>query len=700
MTSQSTPNPSLVLLAALGVLCIGGASAAEVDTSQWKCEKCPDVNGTKGSVEVGAGYVSEGSTTFGNYTGLRRSGGHLVAGGVLGHLGDDGYSAELEASDLGLETRSLAARTGRAGLYSLRLGYTEIPRYFAEGAQTPFDGNGGSTLVLPAGAGFPAATTAAMPLAATLRSFETGFKAKRLDLGGAWVGQEHWTYRVSLRRDTKDGTKPTAGSFFSTTSQLVMPVDQTTDQFEVAAAYADERFQATLAYQLSRFRNGNESLTWDNPFLPVVAGATQGQLALAPNNRFQQIVATVGYQITPSIRASADVAYGNGTQDAGFLASTINAALAPAVPALPAGSLDGHLRTFDFSAKLTAAPLPGLRLNAAYARNVRNNETSVRAYPQVATDMFIAAGARSNTPFGIWQDRVKANAEYRGFAKWALSGGIDWDQRHRNYQEVVQTRETTAWARASTTAVESLALAFNLAYADRSATTQGVAYWFGAAQNPLMRKFNLAPRQRTTAGFRGDWTIAEEVTLGFGADWSNDDYTHTRIGLTESRTSTLYADLTAAVSDRTQVHAYAQGQWSRSRQSGSQAFGSPDWTGRIDDRDALGVGIKHAAIPNRFDLGADLSYARSRSDTSVQTALGEPAFPGNGTTRNALKIYASYKLKDDLWLNGSFWHESYSSSDWQLDGVQPNTVFDLLAFGNPAPRYNVNVFRLSARFQF
>ena len=63
----------------------------------------------------------------------------------------------------------------------------------------------------------------------------------------------NFTYRVSLRRDVRDGTT-TAGSFFSTASQLAAPVDQMTDQLEAAASYATASLQATLAYQCSQFR--------------------------------------------------------------------------------------------------------------------------------------------------------------------------------------------------------------------------------------------------------------------------------------------------------------------------------------------------------------------------------------------------------------------------------------------------------------
>ena len=698
---MTTYSP-LFLLAALGVLSAAGTAAAQADTSQWKCETCPyPKSGASGAIDAGIGYVSEDSTTFGNYTGLQQKGAYLDLGGKLLYRGDDGYFADLTASDLGIDTRWLDIQTGREGLYGLRFGYAEIPRYFADGARTPFAGNGGNRLTLPAGVGFPAADTASMPLGSTLKPIELGYLNKRYDLSGAWIGQDNFTYRVSLRRDVRDGTKATAGSFFSTASQLAAPVDQTTDQFEVAVSYATAQLQATLAYQYSQFKNGFDSLTWDNPFNPVVAGADRGQMALAPDNTFQQIVGSIGYQIMPTLRASADAAFGRGTQNADYLASTVNAVLAPSVPPLPSQSLDGQVDTYNGNVKLTYTPLDNLRLNAIYAWDVRDNETAVQSYPIVSTSMFINPNPRSNTPFSLTQNRVKLNADYRGPGTWKLNGGVDWEDRDYTYTAVANTQETTLWGRASVQALDNLGLSFNLAYGDRNPSTYGVAYWFPDPQNPLMRNYNLAARKRGTAGARADWAANDMVSLGFGVAYTKDDYDETQIGLIESDTWNLFADLAVVLTEQTRFHLYWQGEKTSSLQKGSQLVTTPDWTGNVDDKfDVYGIGVKHTAIVDKLELGADLWFSRGRSDTSVQTALNEPPYPTNTSSRDVVKLYASYKLTDNLWLNGSYWYESYKSADWQLDGVQPDTVFNLLSFGNQSPRYHQNVVRLSLRYSF
>src|SRR5678815_4708853 len=209
--------------------------------------------------------------------------------------------------------------------------------------------------------GFPAVDTASMPLASTLQPVDIGFKYKRLDLGGTFIGEQGWSANLSLRHDEREGTRPVSGSFFSTASQFAAPVNEKTDGAELMVAYATKQLQATVSYLFSSFRNDDTGVTWSNPFFPIVPGATVGQLGLAPDNQFQQLRGTAGYDITPTMRVSGDAAWGQMTQNDAFLAPTINTILAPTVPALPANSLDGKIDTFTANVKVTATPLQGLR---------------------------------------------------------------------------------------------------------------------------------------------------------------------------------------------------------------------------------------------------------------------------------------------------------------------------------------------------
>ena len=464
------------------------------------------------------------------------------------------------------------APAGREGLYSFNLGYAEIPRHLTEGARTPFLGNGGRVLSLPAG--FPAVDTASMPLDSTLQSIDTGFKYKRLDLGGSFIGGEGWSASLTLRHDERDGTRPAAGSFFSTASQFVAPVNEKTDGAELTVAYATRQLQATLGYQFSSFRNEDSGLTWSNPFFPVVPGATTGQLALAPDNQFHQLRGTAGYDISPTMRVTGELAYGRMTQNDAYLAPTENPLLAPTVPSLPAQSLDGKIDTFNAAVKLTATPMQGLRVTGSYDRDSRDNDTPVRSYPVVTTDMFVGATPRNNTPFSYALDRFKLLGDYGGGlpGNARITGGAEYDMRERTYQEVVTTRETTLWGKVAAQPTDKLTTWLKLAHSWRDNSVYGTSVWFGYAENPLLRKFYLADRRRNSIEGRLDYAISEAITLGFSADYADDDYEDSTVGLVSARSANVAVELLAAFSERTQGRAYFQTQQIRSQQNGSEAF--------------------------------------------------------------------------------------------------------------------------------
>lgn len=687
----------LSLLGTLGVLAVS-ATAGAVDTSQWKCESCPFEEGDTNSatLDVGVGAVSDDSARFGDYTGLDDEGAFPVLGGAARFRREGGTYGSVTAADLGLDTRSMAAEVGQEGRYRLQLGYAEIPRHFFDGAQTPFLGRGGPVLSLPPG--FPAGTTALMPLSTTLNPADVEFKRSRLEAGLLWIFGPEWTTRVSVRHDERDGTQRIAGSFFSTSAQLVAPVDQVTDLIEASASRFGHRFQFTVAYQGSLFHNGRESLTWSNPFPPVVPGSGTGQLALAPDNQFHQIVASAGYAITPAIQASADVAAGRMTQNADYLTATLNPNLAVA---LPATSLDGLVKTFNADVRVTAALTDRLRLNGSYARDVRDNHTASLSYPAISTDLFLGTVPRSNQPFSFINDRYRFSAEYRAPAHLRLGAGADVDYRERKLQEVVNTRETTLWGRIGAQVFDRLSLSLKVAHAERDPSTYGIATWIDPPENPLLRKYYLARRTRDRAGVRADLALGERVNIGLGADLTDDEYEETTLGLLDGRSVSVDGDVSVALSERTQVHAFGQGERTRSHQAGSQLFAQPDWWARIeDDVDVAGLGIRHVALKGKLEFSADYTRARSHTDVTVDAGVVGPSFPEARTSRDTIRLQATYRVKDNLSVVGNYWYERYEAADWHYDDLLPATIQNLLVFGDQPPHYRVNAVGLAVRYRF
>jgi hypothetical protein len=149
------------------------------------------------------------------------------------------------------------------------------------------------------------------------------------------------------------------------------------------------------------------------------------------------------------------------------------------------------------------------------------------------------------------------------------------------------------------------------------------------------------------------------------------------------------------------VTVFAVRQEIKSKQSGSQIFAGPDWTGETKDTiDTVGIGVKHVAIKDKLDIGADYMVARTRSAIGVGTGAADPGFPNITSSLDSLRLYANYRLSPKLSLLASYWTERYESRNWMMDGVTASAIPNILAFGEQSPHYHVNVVRLAARYRF
>lgn len=691
---MNVTRPALVL-ALSAVSSLGVAAEPEPppppDTSKWVCKFCPEPEeGYSGEVELGLGYLSDDSFKFGEYTGLTDKGGYLIGNAQVRYQGEDGYYADLAVRELGLDSRSLRAENGRQGKYKLFLTYDEIPHFLSDSARTPF--RGGSNLTLPPG-WVSAGTTAGMTaLPGALRDVELETSRTRIGVG-AVLPARRFEYAASYRHETKEGRSRLAGTFFFNAAELIAPIDYTTDEIDLSASYTAPKLKARLAYHASLFKNGHESLTWVNPFTPVFAGTDEGQLAAAPDNQFHQLSAALGYQFTPATRASAELALGRLTQDEDFLSPTLNPGLI--VPALPRRSLDGQVETLIGQAKLVSELNERLGVSASYRYEDRDNETPQAAYPWVTTDAFVNP-ARTNRPYSFTRGTAKLAADYRFAPRVTGSLGLDYDTHERTLQEREETDETTLWAKFVTRAREGVDLLFNLAHGKRDGERYEVVPETTPPQNPLLRKYNLADRERDLLGMRATMAAGERVTLGVGIEAAHDDYTDSAIGLTDSREVNLSLDAAAALSDKTSVHAFAHHQTIDARQAGSSGFGLPDWNARNDDTvNTLGVGVKHAYAEG-LDLGADYAVSLSRGEVTVAGSR----FPDLRASVRSLKLYGSYPLKEPWSLQAAYWYERYHSDDWALDGVTPTTIPNVLSFGETSPDYDVSFVTVSVRYRF
>jgi len=257
------------------------------------------------------------------------------------------------------------------------------------------------------------------------------------------------------------------------------------------------------------------------------------------------------------------------------------------------------------------------------------------------------------------------------------------------------------WGKVRTHAWNWVDITMKGAHADRNVSGYEVLPWLNPAENPLMRKYNMADRIRDTYGVRFDVYAWQVVNFGFGYDRASDDYSHSQVGLTSSQDTTLSADASAIVAKDTSVHAYYTHETIESEQSGSSSATTPDWTAENNDLvKTAGIGAKHALIKGKLDIGVDYTRTNARGEQRVYDGIAARPFPDTTYALSAVKLNATYRLKDNLSVAGTYWYQHYDSANWQLNGVNPDTISNVLTLGETPPSYYVNVMMLSLRYKF
>ena len=384
-------------------------------------------------------------------------------------------------------------------------------------------------------------------------------------------------------------------------------------------------------------------------------------------------------------------------QDEDLLPATNNSSLAVT---LPRQSAKAKIDTVTANLKVHSRVSDKLRLNAAYRYNDRDNKTPSALFDWVTTDAF-AAVARQNLPYSFTDQNLSLGGRYQLARQARLSAGYEYAQKDRTHQEVDKTTEDTLWGKLTARSQKNVDLSLRAAHADRNASGYNLITETSPSQNPLLRKYNMADRSRNTASIQVGLNTSERLSINFSVDLSRDNYSDSALGLTKSRETGFNTDATLLLTEKTSLHAFGGREQIKSQQAGSQAFTAADWFARNDDSiDSFGIGVKHRLIRDKLAIGLDYLLSLSTGEISIDAGTPDSAFPKLRSDLNTLKLYTGYRLADNLSLNAAYWYENYHSTDWRRDGVNPDTVSNLIGLGETSPDYDLHLVMMSVRYRF
>ena len=663
------------------------------------------------NIELGVGYVADDAYFFGRYNGLQTEGAYVVGDIDAREYSEDGRYWSLRGTNLGLESRYLRLEGGKQGRHKFFLEWDELPNYMNNTVVTPFLGVGTDNLTLPSGFTLSEPLTPQYP-------FELETKRERVKAGAGFVAKQRWLFDIDFSHENKQGIDSIGGATATavttqinrtvTTSLLPEPIDYDTNQVNAILTYAGDQLQVDLKYHASFFDNKYDSLTWQNPF---PTSTLAGSLALAPDNEFHQVSLTGAYTLPYRSRITAVGSMGRMTQNQQFQDYTINSGIA--TTPLPTNSLNGEVWMLNGQLKLASQPITKLRLNADLIYDERDNQTPVNTYGYVMLDGLARSGTQNN-PYSYKKGRFNLDANYRFNAISSLRGGYKYTAMQRsNFQAGREnTDENTLFAKFK---IKPHAIVDFELYGEAS-SRDGSDFEQQGYQDPLMRKYNLADRDRTKAGAQVNVMATDKLYFGLRGDYSEDDYTDTRIGLTEASQPSATFDVSwTPLADLT-TYGYYTWEAIESSQKGNDVTSSlgpgtavpttGPWQADYDDEfNTVGIGGKWTGL-GKWDLGADVAYTKAVGQIKMNhedPAIIEDQFPDTLSEMISLKLYTDYHYSKKLSYRLGYWYEEYVADNWAVDELepyQPAVVSNTLLLGERTMDYEVRVFTVSATYRF
>jgi MtrB/PioB family decaheme-associated outer membrane protein len=676
----------------------GTAAAAEVDLTKWKCERCPFPQGMTGDVAVGARVVSDAENRFGNYTGYDDD---TVYGGFgvqnFRYWGDHGYSAYVDGFGYSQDSFELTFGAGHQGRWSADFLVDFLPVRKGENTRSVYDNLDGTPQGLPddwiRGGGTGGMTT----LDSNLRGFDIEWDRETFGFGGEFLFTPNLVLDADWRYQTKEGKGVTWGTFLSNATQLTEPLDYDTHEVDLGVTYGGDNWKVRGGYYGSWFSNKNLAHTWDNAFI----GPDRGRMAGAPDNKAYNVNLAATYTFRQHTTASANLSTGEAEQDDDFLPYTIN----PDIPTspLPRTSYDGKVDTTHVDLRVTSAPWKRVRITGEYRYDDRDNDSSREVYDWVSADLVPGGAPQENFLYSYTRKDFDLFSDFRIRRGLKTTVGFTRNTIERQEQEVDENEEDIYWAKLKfNVGVFELDLRGENGERDVDGDYEQVDF-LKLSQNPLMRKYNMADRDRKGFKARAAGNPSDRLNIALTVESWSDDYDNSEVGLTDGDRDLYVLDANFALRDNINLYGSFGKEEIQSKQSGAQSnvnpnTAQPNWQGRNDDDfDTASLGMRWSGI-GRWGLELDYVYAKSEGKTEIRQSFGNDQFPKFETELNRASLGVTYDYSQRMRFVAGVLYEDYDSDDWGVDGVAPDTISNVLTWGGASPDYEVTLFSVGFRY--
>ena len=577
------------------------------------------------------------------------------------------------------------------------------------------------------------------------RTFDTESRRHIFESGVEYIATPELTVKGLYRFTDRDGAIPYGGSFgHSSVVELPAPVQHTFNDFEASAEYSRDPVVARVGTFGSWFHNDNTDASFDNPFraVDITSASSRGRLSLAPSNSFIGINGTASVRLPYRSRATAYLSTGS-LKDAGdpLMPLTVNTALTP--QAIDRATVEGEARTTAVNLTFVSRPNNYFDVNVRFRdydydnrtpqftllqRVAYDNGPSNSSNPAAATYSSLGAqtsgtGLVVTEPFGV--GRATFDADVRTTPRGGFTAGVGYSYigEERTHRIIEKTNDHVFRLTFDAVGHELFSLRTKYEHADRSGdvTDESERELFAIGEQPGIRHFDVAPRNRNRVTILGSVTPTAVFSLNASFAAGKDDYVESLFGLRDN-THQIYAFGVDAVPSDTVTIAgtYNYERYnalSRSRQadpvsstssdpfnrnppfnydtfltfppdsntSPQVARASRNWATDARDRaHSFIINANFARVAEKFDVTVmyDFNLARSNynyitgpvldrtlpEEVPVDPTLPPPtALPPTRSELHRGTLDVMYPLTPRVSIGFTYWYERYRVEDFTLD---------------------------------
>ncbi len=526
--------------------------------------------------------------------------------------------------------------------------------------------------------------------------------------------------KFSYFQERRSGNRPAGTSFgFGNVVESPEPIAYRTQDLGLSAEYARPWGLVRGAVHYNTFRNGVDSLVFDNPFRATdstdpnaytapgagsINGSSRGRVDLSPDNKAATGSVGVLFRLPANSRFTADASLSRWSQDRPFLPYTINSAITVPFRAddpanLPAQSLDGRIDVKTVSLLFSSRPLPALGFSARYRVYDLDNKTRRIDFPGYARfDAVWEPIARTNVPYSYKRTQGDATVTY-DLGPATLEGGYRYLQWDRTFRETERTRENTVIGAVNLRAVQWMTLRASYERGSRNHDTydyvRGEDASFGepapAPTNlPALRRFDQASRtvDRVVALLQLTPIADLTASLSYGHNKENYDReaivdpSGLRYGLVSASADTFTAEADYSPGERWSVYGFYTREINRNFQRGRQSGAVPstnpldDWTSNVHDGvHSFSLGGTAVIVPEKFDFRAMCRYQNFNGNNDLASPPGgtpDVAFPISNfddTRTWTVSAELAWHLAKSWTVAAGGWLEEYRTNDSATTGL-------------------------------